>query len=40
MSSEAERLTQERIITVKKYSENKIHTICVKEKGVNDLYPI
>ena len=40
MSSEAETLTQETIITVKKYSENKNHTICIKKKGANDLYVI
>ena len=38
MSSEAERLTQERIIET--YTKNKIHTICVKTKGANDLYVI
>ena len=35
MSSGAERLTQERIITVKKYSKNKIHTICVGPKSLD-----
>ena len=29
MSSKAEKLTQIRKITARKYSENKIHTICV-----------
>ena len=38
MSSGAERLTQERIIET--YTKNKIHTICVKTKGANDLYVI
>ena len=36
MSSETERLTQNRKITVKKYSENK----CVNKRGANDLYVI
>ena len=40
MSSGAKRLTQIREITVGKYSENKIHTICVNKRGVNDLYAI
>ena len=40
MSSEAERLTQERKINVKKYSKNKIHAICVNKGGANDLYNI
>ena len=40
MSSEAERLTQERKINVKKYSKNKIHAICVNKGGANDLYVI
>ena len=35
MSSRAERLTQERIITVKKYFKNKIHTICVGPKSLD-----
>ena len=38
MCSKAERLTQKRIIAAEKYSENKIHTICVNKKGANDLY--
>ena len=38
MSSEAERLTQKRKITVEKYSQSKIHTICVTKRGANDLY--
>ena len=38
MSSEAERLTQKRKITVEKYSESKIYTICVTKRGANDLY--
>ena len=38
MCSKAERLTQKRIITIEKYSENKIHTICVNKKGANYLY--
>ena len=38
MSSEAERFTQERKIAVEKYSETKIRTTCVNERGANDLY--
>ena len=40
MSSGAKRLTQIREITVGKYSESKIHTICVNKRGVNALYVI
>ena len=40
MSIKAERLTQRRIIAVEKYSENKIHAICVNKKGAYDLYVI
>ena len=40
MSSKAERLTQERKIAVEKYSETKIRTTCVNERGANDLYVI
>ena len=38
MSSEAERLTQKRKITVKKYSENKIHTINSRTKEVQMIF--
>ena len=38
MSSGAERLTKERIITFETYTKNKIHTICVKKRGNNDFY--
>ena len=34
MNSETERLAQIRKITVEKYSENKVHTICVNKRGV------
>ena len=40
MSSGSEKLTQERTITLEKYSENKIHTIWVNKKGANELYVI
>ena len=33
MSSGADRLAQEIIITINKYSKNKILTICVNKKG-------
>ena len=39
-NSETERLAQIRKITVEKYSENKVHTICVNKRGANDLYVI
>ena len=37
MSSEAERLTKERKITIETYTKNKNHKICINKKGVNDL---
>ena len=40
MSSEAERHTEERKITVKAYTKNKIHTIRVKKRGFNEFYVI
>ena len=40
MSSAAERLTQERKITVKSYTKNKIHIICVIKWGTDDFYVI
>ena len=40
MSSEAERHTKERKITVKAYTKNKIHTIRVKKRGFNEFYVI
>ena len=40
MSIGAETLTQIRKITVEKYSENKVHTICVNKRGANDFYVI
>ena len=40
MSSEAERHTEERKITVKAYTKNKIHTIRVKKRGFNEFYAI
>ena len=40
MSSGAGRLTQERKITFKTYSNNKIHTILVYRKFTNELYVI
>ena len=40
MGNKAERLTQERNITVEKYSENKTHAICINKRGANDLYVI
>ena len=40
MSSEAERHTEERNITVKAYTKNKIHTIRVKKRGFNEFYAI
>ena len=39
MSSKAERLTEERRITAKKYSDNKIHT-CVYRKCTDEDYVI
>ena len=40
MSSGAERLTKDLLITVETYSKNKIHTKCVKKRGNNDFYVI
>ena len=40
MSSEAERHTEERKITVKAYTKNKIHTIRVKKRDFNEFYVI
>ena len=40
MSSEAERHSEERKITVKAYTRNKIHTIRVKKRGFNEFYVI
>ena len=40
MSSKAERLTEERKITAKKYSDNKIHTTCVYRKCTDEDYVI
>ena len=40
MSSEAERHTEERKITVKAYTKNKIHAIRVKKRGFNEFYVI
>ena len=37
MSSEAERLTKERKITIETYTKNKNHKICINKKGVNGL---
>ena len=40
MSSGAEELTQTRKITAEENSENKIRTICLNKRGVNELYVI
>ena len=40
MSGEAERHTEERKITVKAYTKNKIHTIRIKKRGFNEFYVI
>ena len=40
MSSEAKRLTKERKITVKTYSETKLHTIRVYRKFTDENYVI
>ena len=40
MSSRAERLTKERKITAKKYSDNKIHTLCLYRKCADEDYVI
>ena len=40
MSSTAKRLTEERKITAKKYSDNKIHTTCVYRKCTDEDYVI
>ena len=40
MRSGAERLTEEREITIKTYTKNKIRTIGVNNRGTNDLYVI
>ena len=40
MSSGAEELTQIRKITDEKYSENKIHTLCVYRKFADEDYVI
>ena len=40
MSSGAEELTQIRKITDEKYSENKIHTLCVHRKFADEDYVI
>ena len=40
MSSEAERLTEERKILVKRYTNNKTHTICMEKRGTNDFFVI
>ena len=40
MSSGAERLTEEREITMRTCTKNKIRTICVNKRGTNDLYVI
>ena len=40
MSSKAEEITQIRKITAEKYSENKIHTLCVHRKCTGKDYVI
>ena len=39
-SSEAGRVTRDGKVTLKTYSKNKIHTICVKKRVTNDFYVI